>query len=218
MDRKQKIALVLNITILALVILGSVLCFAEIQFFPTKAYDHGYRLLKFFTLQSNLLAGIVALTFIIYLFKEIKTQKKIPFFVHILKYISTIDLVITFLVVALFLGFIAEDGYFSLYLNANFLFHFAIPVLDFVGFVFFEEKPRFRFRYTFLGLTHLFLYSIFYMINVFVHLHNGIVEIEHDWYAFAHFGIGLMFAFAVGVIGIGYLTSFALYKIINRRK
>ena len=218
MDKKQKTALSLNIIIFALVVFGCVLSFAEIQFFPTKAYDHGYRILKFFTMQSNLLAGITSLVYIIYLIREVKTKRKIPLYVHILRYIATIDLVITFLVVALFLGFIAEDGYFSMYLNSNFLFHFLVPVLTIISFVIFEKKPILRFRDTFLGLTHLFAYAVFYMINVFVHLKDGVVEIEHDWYAFAHFGVGLMFAFAAGVIGIGYLTSFVLYKIINRRK
>lgn len=218
MNKRQKFALAFNIIILALVIFGSVLSFAEIQFFSTKAYDHGYRLLKFFTLQSNILAGVTSLLYIFYLVREVKKQKAIPKWVNILRYIASIDLIITFLVVALFLGFIAEDGYFSLYLNANFLFHFLVPILTVVSFIFFEKKPVFRFRDTFLGLTHLFLYAIFYTVNVFAHMHDGVVEIEHDWYAFAHYGTGLMFAFAVGVIGIGYLASFALYKIINRRK
>ena len=215
MNKKQKTALILNIIIFLMAVVGSVLCFGEIYVVETKRIEHGIRLLKFFTTQSNVFAGITSFVYIIFLLRERKTKKSIPIAVNIVRYIATIDLVITFLVVALFLGFITEEGYFSLYVNANFFFHFAIPVVNFISFAFFENIAKFKFSYTFWGLTHLVLYSIFYLIIVFTHFHDGAVALEYDWYAFAQFGLGIMFAFAVGIIALGYLTAFLLYKLNN---
>ena len=199
-------------------VVGSIFCFGEIYIINTKPIEHGYKLLKFFTVQSNVLAGITSLLYIIFLLRERKTQKRIPLAIHILRYIATIDLIITFLVVALFLGFIVDEGYFSLYTNANFFFHFAIPVLNFVAFTFFERTPKLKLWHTFLGITHLFLYSIFYLTVVLSHFSSGSVDIYYDWYAFAQKGLPLAFVCAVIVFALGYLTSFVLYKIINKRK
>lgn len=215
--KKEKVALILNLVIVGLVIIGSIMCFAEIYIVETKPIEHGFKLFKFFTVQSNVFAGITALVYLIYLFRKKKTGKGIPAFVQILRYVATIDLVITFLVVALFLGFIVDEGYFSLYVNANFFYHFAVPVLNLVSFLFFETKPKFKFSYTFVGLIHLILYSIFYLIVVLTHIENGAVDLYYDWYAFGQFGIIWAFVSAIVVFGLGYLTAFVLYKLVNKR-
>lgn len=217
MDKKQKTALILNIVIFVLAVVGSIFCFGEIYIIQTKPIEHGIKLLKFFTVQSNVMAGITSLLYIIFFLRERKRKKKIPSFVNILRYIATIDLIITFLVVALFLGFIVEEGYLSLYFNANFFFHFAIPVLNFVSFTFFENSFKLRFRDTFWGMSHLILYSIFYLIIVLTHIKDGAVSLEYDWYAFAQFGFGVLVALAVSVLGAGYLISYLLFKFYNRK-
>ena len=217
MDKKQTLSLSFNITIFVLAVIGSILCFGEVIVFPTKIYEHGIRLLKFFTVQSNVLAGIASLVFVIYFWREQKTKKKIPMFVHILKFIATIDLMITFLVVALFLGFITDEGYFSMYANSNFLFHFLIPVLNFISFVFFERAPRFSLKHTFLGIVHLVLYAVFYIIVVLTHFQDGTIDLHYDWYAFAQRGLLVAFICAIIVLTLGYLISFLLYKINNKQ-
>ena len=217
MERTKKIALVLNIVVLIMALVGSILCFGEIYIMETKAIEHGIKLLKFFTLQSNILAGLVALAFIIFLAREQKSKKLIPKVVYLLKYIATIDLIITFLVVALFLGFIVSEGYFSLYTNANFFFHFAIPILCVISFVWFEGVPTLKLKHTFIGVAHLAVYAVFYMAVVLTHFKDGAVDIYYDWYAFAQKGILIAFISAIIVLSLGYLVSFAIYKIINKR-
>ena len=172
---------------------------------------------KFFTVQSNVLAGVVAIVYIIYLITQNKTKKQMPLFVYILKFIVTIDLIITFLVVALFLGFIVEEGYFSLYTNANLFFHFLIPVLNFISFIAFENKRPLKIWHTFIGILHVVLYSIFYLTVVFLHLENGAVDIKYDWYAFTQRGPLGAFICAVVILGFSYLLSFALYKFSTKK-
>ena len=218
MTKLQKTALTLCTIVFITAVIGSILCFGEIYIFPTKPLEHGIKILKFFTVQSNILAGITAFIYVVFLLLENKTKKPIPLTVYILRYIATIDLIITFLVVALFLGFIAEEGYFSLYLNANFFFHFAIPVINFTSFIGFENVPKLTFKQTFLGISHLTIYSIFYLIVVITHFHDGAVDIYYDWYAFAQLGLGIAFIFAIGVFAIGYIFAFLLYKLNNKLK
>ena len=172
--------------------------------------------MKFFTVQSNVLAGVTALLYIIFLLSERKTQKKIPLVIHVLRYIATIDLIITFLVVALFLGFIVDEGYFSMYTNANFFFHFAVPVLNLISFVWFEDTPKFKLIHTLYGMLHLALYSVFYLIVAVSHFKNGAVDIYYDWYAFAQKGLPLAFVSGIVVMALGYFTAYVLYKIINK--
>ena len=217
MERRKKWALIFNVAIFYLALIGCEMCFCNIVIIPTTSHAEGIELLKFFTLQSNIFAGITALIYVIFLLVNRKKKKEIPMLIHILRFIATIDLVITFLVVALFLGFIAEDGYFSLYLNANFLFHFLIPILNFVSFTFFEKKPRFEFRHIFAGLTHFFLYTVFYLTTVLVHFKDGAVDLKYDWYAFAHFGLGIAFICAVIVFSLGFLVAYLIYRIVNKR-
>ena len=217
MEKRQKIALILNIIIFVLAIIGSIFCFGEIYLVYTKPLDHGIRLMKFFTVQSNVLAGVVSFVYIIFLLRNNKTKKPMPTYVNILKFVATIDLVITFLVVALFLGFIVDEGYFSLYVNANFFFHLAIPVLNFISFVWYEERPKFKFWYTFLGLIHIILYSTFYLTVVLTHFQDGAVPLFYDWYGFAQLGLGIAFVCAIVVIALSYTVSYVLYKINNKK-
>ena len=216
MGKKEKIALSCNIVLFLLVIVGSVLAFGEIYIFPTQQIDRGGGLLKFFTVQSNLFGGVTSLLYVIFLLRKRIKGKSIPVSIHVLRFVATIDLLITFLVVALFLGFIVADGYLSLFVNANFLFHFLIPVLNVISFLFFEKKTSLKFWNIFVGLAHLDAYAVFYFVVAFTHFHDGHVTLEYDWYAFAQFGVGIAIAFAVIVLGLGFLVAYALFSINNK--
>ncbi|MBQ7453370.1 MAG: hypothetical protein IJS68_03840 [Clostridia bacterium] len=218
MERRDKIALTLNIVVFLMALVGSILCFGEIYIVNTKPIEHGIKLLKFFTLQSNILAGVSALLYVVFFLRERKTERKTPFFVYMLRYIATIDLILTFLVVALFLGFIVEEGYFSLYVNANFFFHFAIPIINFINYIGVERKPLLKLKHTFVGLIHVLLYAIFYIAVVIAHFSDGAVAIEYDWYAFAQKGLPIAFVCAFVVLGVSYLTAFGLYKGVNKKQ
>ncbi len=215
---KQNVAIILNIIVVVLTILGSIMCFGEIYFAQTKVVAHGIVNLKFFTVQSNILGGLTALLYVIYAIISKRTGKAIPKVVHILRFVACIDLVITFLVVALFLGFITDEGYLSMYVNANLLFHLLIPVLTFVSFVFLEEKNVLTIKHTFWGVLHLVLYSIFYLVVVLTHFNGGTIDLKYDWYAFAQRGLLIAFVCAFVVLSLGYFVSWLLYKLNKQKK
>lgn len=213
MDKRKKIAITLNFIIFALAVIGSIMTFFDIRFIDVKVWEHGIKELKFFTVQSNIFAGIISLVFAIYLILEHKTNKPVPKPVHILKFMVTVDLVITFLVVALLLGFFVEDGYYTVFVNSNLFFHLIIPILNFISFAFFEDVPNFSIKYTFFGIIHLTAYSIFYLIVVLTHYNDGGIDIYYDWYAFAQLGLPMAFVFAFIILSLGYLVSYITYKI-----
>ncbi|MBO4412545.1 MAG: hypothetical protein J5779_00825 [Clostridia bacterium] len=212
MNKKQKIALVFNIAIFLLVVVGCVLCFNV----KSDPLGHAIKVLNYFTIQSNIFAGITSFVYIIFLVRANKSNKKIPKAVCILRYIATIDLILTFLVVTLFFGFIAEKGYLSMFENANLFFHLIIPVTNFVSFVFFENELKFKISYTLFGLIHVVIYCIYYIIVYLSHYENGEVPEKYDWYYLTKFGIGWAFVIAIVTVAIGYLISFVLYKTKNR--
>ena len=218
MNKKEKLAFCFNLAIFVFSVFGSVLAFFQIRLTPAPLDDSEYGVIRYFTVQSNVLAGIVALLYLVFYLKNKSADKKVPLPVNILKYVATVDLTITFLVVALFLGFIAPDGYFSVYTNANFFFHLIIPLLNVVSFVYFEPFYLNKKVLTLFGIVHLFLYSVFYQIVALSHFENGKVDIKYDWYAFAQNGVIVALLFAVVLLAIGYLTAFAFWKIKIKRK
>ena len=93
MNGKQKTALILNIIIFIFMVVGTIMTFAEIKFVDVTIHEHGLKVLKFFTVQSNLFGGIVSLIYVIYLLRQSKTGKPIPHALNVIKFIATIDLV-----------------------------------------------------------------------------------------------------------------------------
>ena len=217
MTKKDKLSLIFNCIIFAVTVFACVITFCDILFIEVPVLEHGIKIMKFFTMQSNVLAGIVALLYVIFYVLRSKKGKKFPTILYVLKYIATIDLIITFLVVTLFLGFIVEEGYFTLFVNGNFFFHFFTPVINAVSFICFEEFYLKEFKYTFTGIIHMVLYSIFYMSVVLTHMVDGVVDLKYDWYAFAQKGLPLAFAIALGLLVITYFVGFALWKIKNKQ-
>ena len=141
---------------------------------------------KFFTVDSNILMGIISLLFAIFEYKLIKNKiKVIPKELYIIKFMFTVSIMLTFFTTVLYLAPFAPKGFFSMFQNSNLFFHFVIPVLSFITFILFEKNDFVKFKNTFLGLIPTFIYAFFYVINLLVHLENGRVSSEYDWYGFA---------------------------------
>ena len=215
MKKTDKQILIINLVIFILALIGTVLTYLNINFVQLTVLDKGKSHLKYFTIQSNVFCGIVAFLYFIFMLKN-KDCNKLPRWLVILKFIATIDLIITFLVVALFLGFIVPDGYFSVFYNSSFLFHLVIPVLNFISFLCLEPFNLKNKKYVFYGIIHILLYSVFYIIIVLTHVKNGKIDITYDWYAFAQKGIIVAIFVALILLAVALLISYLLWKIKNK--
>ncbi len=215
--KKIKIATVFNAAIFIMAVLGTVFTLFEVKMTGADNTTFGISAFKFFTVQSNVIMGVMSGVFTVYgILLLTKKISEIPKILYQLKLIFTVGVVLTFLTVVCYLAPIVDTGFFSLFTNANLFFHFLIPVCSAVVFLFFENRNDIPFYVTFIGLSHMFLYSVFYLTVVFTHMEGGVVPIEYDWYAFFAKGIWTGVIVCILILAVTYLISFLLW-LINRK-
>lgn len=127
-SKNIQIALILNLAILVCEIIGIIIRF----------HTQGSLGIEYYTMDSNLLALVAALAFIICIF----THKNLPKWLSILRYTATTMLSVTFFVVIFILAPMLEHGYVILLFTDQMLFnHLICPTLSFVSFILFEKHP-----------------------------------------------------------------------------
>lgn len=157
----------------------------------------GWSDLKYFTVQSNLLVGLVAVLWLI-----ARLTGKTGKWLAVLKYLSTVSVFVTFAVVVAFLGPLYTYG--RMYYGSNLFFHLLIPLFAIFEFVFFEDHTL-SFKESFFALIHPFVYGVGYLINCLI---NGIGSwdtVMNDWYSFLAwgYGIGIVIFFVIGAVAWG---------------
>ena len=158
--------------------------------------------------------GIMALIFSIYEIKLLKgIIKDIPKKIYLLKFISTVAVGLTFFIVFCYLGPISKDGIKSMLMNSNLFFHLIIPVLSMITFILFEKNNKIKFKYVTFGMIPNLLYGLFYGINVFSHMENGIVSYVYDWYWFVQNGVWTTVIVVPIIFIIAYLISLLLWYL-----
>ena len=218
--KKTKIAITLNIIITIFALVGMTLMLLGVQVMgPEDGFsDNKISMFRFYTVDTNVLMGIISLIFGIYEIKFIKGKiEKIPTKLYILKLISTVGVALTFIIVVFYLAPIATYGYLSMFRNANLFFHFLVPVLSIIVFCFLEKTKEIEFKHTFTGISTMVLYSVFYLINILIHSENGKVSPKYDWYWFVQNGVWTMVIVVPIIFVLTYIISFTLWKL-NRNK
>ena len=81
----------------------------------------------------------------------------------------------------------------------------------------FERTDRIKFRHTFLGLIPTFLYAVFYAVNVFSHMTDGVVPKKYDWYGFMNAGLYAGIAVIPGMLILTYVICVILW-LSNRKR
>lgn len=211
-----KIATILNFIITIFVTIATIFMMSGIYFMGEEysLTETGVGSMKFFTVQSNILMGIVAFLFVIFEILVINGKmREFPTWGYILKHIFTVGVVLTFLTTALFLAPTAKTGYFTLFKNSNLFFHFIIPILSMITFVVFEKTDKIKYKYVFAGVIPMLLYGIFYTINVFIHTEDGVISQKYDWYGFVAGGISSIFIVFPIMLITTYLISFFIWKL-----
>lgn len=215
MFSRIKISITLNFIISIFVTIATIFMMKGIYFMGEESSltESGIGLFKFFTVQSNVLMGIIAFIFVLVEICVITGRiKEMPTTLYILKLVFTVGVVLTFLTTALYLAPYAEHGYFSMFKNSNLFYHLIVPILSAITFIFFEKTDKIKFKYVCIGVVPMLLYGIFYTINVLMHTENGQVMPRYDWYGFVAGGIiSIIIVFPVMLL-VTYLISFGLWK------
>lgn len=200
--KKDRARLILNILLAVAVFAVWILSF----FFWRDASlgGSGWSDLKYFTVESNLLVGIVAIVFVV--LRLTKGAEKMPKWIVFLKYISSAAVFVTFTVVILFLG--PLYGYGRMYYGANLFFHLLIPLFAIAEEIFLEEG-KISFRQSFLAVIYPLLYGIGYLTNCLVNGIGSWETVRNDWYSFLEWGypVGIVIFFVIAAIawGLGIL-------------
>ncbi len=173
--------------------------------------SNGLPSLKWFTVLSNLLNGVVSFLYGIWLLQkaEITVSKKIW------KLVSTSAVGLTFLTVMAFLG--PMYGYGSMFRGSNFWFHLILPVCSIFSFVILEHGTKLSFSHTLFAPLCPAVYASGYLLNIFI---NGIGEWpeSNDFYGFLTWGnrIGAVIGFTI--IFVTWLIAVLLYITGKCRK
>ena len=164
----------------------------------------GIMSLRYFTVQSNLFAGITAAIAIFYQGKATK----------VLKFMSATATGLTFTVVVLFLG--PVYGYHRMYKNANLFFHLIVPLIAMVDFILLSDAPK-KLKWKIFSALLTLVYGIGYILNILINGKGGRYPNNNDFYFFLRWGWGvaiLIFAVIVSVtFGIACLLSFLNSKV-----
>ena len=171
MTRKEIEALICNIVLVVLGIIGVALVLQR----------GGLVAFKYYTFDSNLLALISSVLYVIFMIVK-KDQTQIPYFVMVLRYLGTISLMVTLTVVVLYLapfGNYVEGGYFN---NLGFLLftgdmlyqHLLCPLISFLSFASFEGDRRLNKKKTvFLAMLPTLVYGVIMLVLNILSIENG---------------------------------------------
>lgn len=100
----------------------------------------GSRCFRFYTVDSNCLAALAGLGLILWGFRALKTGTPMPRWLRILRFAGTCTVMITFLVVAVFLGPLM--GYGAMLAGDNLFMHLTNPLLALISLLFWENSPE----------------------------------------------------------------------------
>lgn len=151
---RRRTALLLNLAIVVMELIG---------LFHTWR-DLGARTFLFYTTDSNLFCLIGRLIFLTYVGKG---KSAVPRGVHLLRYVSTCTVAVTFLVVVTILAPASHD-YFSVLLGGSLLWlHTLCPLLSMISLIFFEGEPPLERRDELIALIPTALYAaVFVVLNL----------------------------------------------------
>ena len=210
--KRIKISMIMNIGIVLMVTICSILMFEGIKITNEEALleSSKIQMFRYFTVDSNILVGIVSLILVIYESRVIKERIEIPNWVYIGKMMGTSAVTLTFLTTLFFLA--PQYGFIKMFQNNNLFFHAIIPIFAIISYVFFEKHKSTN-KDIFLGMIPMILYSIYYIGNVLVHLENGGLTYQYDFYGFLQGNIHRIYIMIPIIYLFTYCISYALITL-----
>ena len=219
-SNRVKISVVINVLVTVLVLLACIIMFTGFKFMTDigpKLETTGLGMLRFFTIDSNIFVGIISILFAIEEIKFLKGKiKDVSPLMYKLKFMATTSVTLTFFVVFAYLGPISKGGVKTLLVNSNLFLHLIIPVLSIITFTIFDKEEEFKFKNTFFSVIPTFVYGVFYLINVIVHMEGGKVSPLYDWYYFVYYGVWTAIIVIPLMLIITYVLGLILWHLNKR--
>lgn len=210
MKKKIIVSLVLNSLILFLVLFSAFCALFDYRFMTNPSvitFLPHFSIFKYFTTDSNIFLGVISAVMMgIEISSLAKKEYELPKSIVLFKLIATTAVTLTMLTTIFYLAPRDPAGYFNKFLDSNLFFHLIVPVLALISFLCFEKTDKLSKKTPLIAILPVIIYTVYYAINGFTHIQNGIVPHDYDFYGF--FDAGLI----VAVILIP-LMLFATYLI-----
>ena len=187
MKRREKISVILNSLIFIFTLFATITMIIGFKFMGQFEVlsERNFKSFKYFTVDSNVFAGLVSLAYVIYKFTaDGKKSEKLPRVFYILKLAATTGVTLTMMVTVFYLAPTSNGNFLHYFMNSNFFMHLITPLLCIISFIFFEAAEPQKLIMSVPGIIPMLLYSFFYTPNVLLHLDNGKVVRAYDWYNF----------------------------------
>lgn len=159
--------------------------------------------LRYYTVQSNLFAGVVAL---IALFYQGKATK-------VMKLMSATATGLTFAVVLFFLG--PLYGHWRMYKNANLFFHLIVPLLSLLDYVLLTDAPK-KMKWRVISAVPTVIYGLAYVLNILINGMGGRYPNNNDFYRFLRWGWGVALLIYAAIVLLSFGIACLLFEI-NRK-
>ncbi len=202
---RREWALILSDLILAVMTLGSFLSMSLGRTDDGRLIASGFRSLRYFTVDSNIICGIAALCEASAAAVSIVGGRTPGRFVRILRLAGTSGVVMTFLVVMVFLGPVM--GYRYMFVGASLYMHLLAPLLAAATFILFRLGRGIAKKEVVLGSVPLAVYAVWYIAGV---IREGAAK--RDWYHLAAWGPAWYPPVLALIILVSAGLSFALWR------
>ena len=204
-QKKVKIAFWMNLAIFVLECIGGYLYFIR----------SGWDFVQFYTEDSNTLALITCLFLAVYEYQMWKGQRSVlPGWIQELKYIATVCLTLTFLVV-IFILIPLQGGIGSAYfflINGSMLYHHLIcPILAFVSFLWFDPMEKRSRREIGVALLPTLVYALVLVILNLAKLVDG----PYPFLKVYQQPVYMSCIWVAVILGAAYAIAAILSKMVN---
>ena len=179
-DKKRTIINIIHNALAAAFGLAGALWYYIEQLFIERTAKPG-TLNLFFTVNSNIFMAVCSIIALVFYILHLTKEKKIPYWVSLMKLTSTVMVSITFFTVIFFLTPAFLSIAISFYLKYNLFMHVLGPLTAMFGYTLFETDNKVLLKHTSFVLVPLVLYMCIYISLVI-----GTGNLDYDLYGFAH--------------------------------
>lgn len=201
--RKLIFALISNFIIIVLEIIGVVLSIKR----------HSIYVFLFYTENTNYLALVISIIYCIGCLIALKNNTNIAKWIHILRYMVTMCLTLTFvIVICILIPFKPNFWLFMLFQDSNLYQHLLCPVISVISFLFFESQIKLNKKHIFYSLIPTIIYGVIFLVLNILKIIEGPYPFFYV-YSMAWYSALLSL---LGVATICFCIALLLYWIHNK--
>ncbi len=173
-----------------------------------------FGIFKYFTVDSNILMGVLALIIALDLKKVFNGGlSELPKRDYVLALMGTTMVSLTMLVTVFYLAPTLDNGWYACFNNSNIFLHVINPVISIVTFLGYERTQSLRIRDAVLSLTPMCVYAVFYIGRAIIYSEGGMVLDGYDFYHFFIGGLRGGFVVFPIIVVLTFGISAGLYRI-----